>query len=190
MPSIVVTYRPSDSAGTAERIFDELVTKFGKEHVFRDIDLIPLGNNFQQHVEDFLSKTGVLLAIIGPRWLHHNGRRQIEEDGDLIRMEIEIALRNKVLLIPVLVDYASMPKSEGLPGNITEFIFRNAAEVAPGRDFHVHMDRLIRSIEAMLPDTRSANVSAQESVASKSDQNDADQRVPAVFSAVERAITA
>jgi hypothetical protein len=38
MPSIVISYRRADSAGTAGRIFDKLVSKFGYDAIFMDID--------------------------------------------------------------------------------------------------------------------------------------------------------
>jgi hypothetical protein len=50
-------------------------------------------------------------------------------------------------LIPVLVDGARMPSSAELPASFNEFAFLNAAEVATGRDFHHHLDRLIGAID-------------------------------------------
>src|SRR5215467_10884713 len=52
--------------------------------------------------------------------------------------------------IPVLVGGASMPKAEQLPESLKSLTFHNAAEVSSGRDFHAHMDRLIRSMDAAL----------------------------------------
>src|ERR1700730_2061342 len=150
MPSIVVSYRRADSAGTAGRIFDELVPHFGRENVFMDIDNIPLGIDYRHHIKDILCRTGILLVIIGPRWL---SERLLYEEEDFVRIEIQTALENKVIVIPVLVDYAKMPNGGDLPESIREISFLNAAEVSPGRDFHVHMERLIHSIQSiLLPD--------------------------------------
>src|SRR5215475_11465533 len=43
-----------------------------------------------------------------------------------------------------------MPKAEELPDTLKSLSFHNAAEVDSGRDFHAHMDRLIRSMNAAL----------------------------------------
>jgi hypothetical protein len=152
MPSIMILYRRVDSAGTAGGIFDELVSHFGKENVFMDIDNIPLGTDYRDHIKDILSRTGILLAVIGPRWL---SERRLYEESDLVRIEIQTALENKVAVIPLLVDHVNMPKGDDLPASIGELSFLNAAEVSPERDFHVHMARLIRSIKTtLLSDTR------------------------------------
>jgi hypothetical protein len=65
MPSIVISCRRADSAGSAGRIFDTLVTRFGQENVFIDIDNIPFGIDYRDHINDILSNAGALLAIIG-----------------------------------------------------------------------------------------------------------------------------
>src|SRR5262249_55228026 len=41
-------------------------------------------------------------------------------------------------------------KAEDLPDSLKSLSFHNAAEVDSGRDFHAHMDRLIRSMDAAL----------------------------------------
>ena len=43
-----------------------------------------------------------------------------------------------------------MPDPGDLPESIRDFAYRNAVEVESGRDFNVHIDRLIRAIEQLL----------------------------------------
>ena len=105
MPSIVISYRRADSAGSTGRIFDKLVSYFGNENVFMDIDALPLGGDNRQQIADILSRAGVLLVIIGPRWLGDVGRRLFDEENDLVRIEIETAIEHKIPIIPVTVDY-------------------------------------------------------------------------------------
>jgi hypothetical protein len=88
-----------------------------------------------------------------------------------------------------------MPKNEELPADITEFAFRNAAEVAPGRDFHVHMDRLIRSIKELLPtdSTRFQGVTRHRGIETRTGFFEADRnkRIPqTVVTAVDKAVNA
>src|SRR5262249_28534507 len=150
MPTIVISYRRADAAGTAGRMFDRLKAHFGDGSVFMDIDRIPAGANFRQHIKGILTSSDIVLAIIGPRWMGDGGRRRISDDGDLVRFEVETALEEGIPLIPVLVDHATMPATRDLPDSLREIADLNAAEVSPGRDFHVHMYRLIRSIEKEL----------------------------------------
>ena len=69
MPEIFLSYRRVDAAGTAGRLFDRLSQHFGAEQVFRDIDSIEAGDNFEQSIRDALRTATAVLVVIGPRWL-------------------------------------------------------------------------------------------------------------------------
>jgi hypothetical protein len=152
MPKIALSYRRADGAAVAGRIFDRLVAHYGKNAVFMDIDSIPFGIDFRDHINNALSDTSILLAIVGPRWLSAdtNAAPRIHDDTDFVRIEIETALQRKIPVVPLLIEKASMPSPSQLPESLRPFAFRNAAEVDIGRDFHSHMDRLIRSMDALL----------------------------------------
>ena len=66
--NIFLSYRREDSAGVAGRIYDRLRAHFGPDSVFIDVDAVPLGVDFQEHIESVLNHCGVLLAVIGPHW--------------------------------------------------------------------------------------------------------------------------
>jgi hypothetical protein len=163
-PRIFVSYRRSES-GTAGRIFDRLVAHFGEHNVFIDIDNIPFGVDFRRHIGEALRPGDLLLAIVGKNWVGPRtaGKNRINDETDPVRVEIETALKRDINLLPVLVDDASMPAAEELPESIKAFAYRNAAEVEPGRDFHFHVDRLIRSIDGMLAGRLSTDASRKTS---------------------------
>jgi TIR domain len=148
MPTVIVSYRRSDSRWITGRIVDRLERDLGKGDVFVDIDAIPLGMDFRDHLRNVLDRCDVLLAVIGPNWLtaDESGQPRIFEPTDWVRIEIETALARGTPVIPVLIDRAPMPKVSELPESLHAFAFRQAADVDSGRDFHVHMDRLVRAI--------------------------------------------
>ena len=152
MSKIVVSYRRSDSAATAGRIYDRLIDRFGEASVFMDVDKIPFGTDFRHHIQDVLSNCDVLLAVVGARWLGAagDGATRIKDDADPVRVEIETALRQRVAVIPLLVDGAAMPAATDLPDDIRDFAYLNAAPVDSGRDFRTHMERVIRSVDEIL----------------------------------------
>jgi TIR domain len=152
MSKIIVSYRRSDSAATAGRIFDRLVDRYGDASVFMDIDRIPFGIDFRHHIQDALRDADILLAVVGPGWLGKkaDGPSRIQDEADPVRVEIEAALRQSLTVIPVLVDSATMPTAAELPESIRDFAYINAAPIDIGRDFRAHMDRLTRSIDANL----------------------------------------
>jgi hypothetical protein len=156
MANIIISYRRSDSAAIAGRIRDRLAQYYGADAIFMDIDSIPLGIDFRQQIQEAVSKNDILLALIGPKWIGAKkaGTSRIADDKDPIRIEIETALNQGIPLIPVLVGGATMPKSSALPDSVQKLCFLNAAEVDDGRDFHQHVDRLIRAMDRLLTESK------------------------------------
>jgi hypothetical protein len=55
----------------------------------------------------------VLLALIGSQWVtitDEEGKRRLDDPNDFVRLEIEAALQRGVLVIPILVRGAKMPR--------------------------------------------------------------------------------
>jgi hypothetical protein len=152
MPKIVISYRRSDTAAMAGRIFDQLTTHYGDDAVFMDIANIPFGIDYRSHFRQTLERTDVLIALIAANWLGRSeaGVVRIQEAADPVRIEIETALERKIPIIPVLIDGAKMPDSGELPASFGDFVYLNAADVSSGRDFHTHMGRLFAAIDRIV----------------------------------------
>jgi TIR domain len=151
MPKICISYRRSDSEGITGRIFDRLVSQYGRDSIFRDIDSVPAGTDFREHVSQMLMTTDVLLVIVGPKWTgaRRGGGTRINDETDLVRIEVATGLTNGMVVIPILVGDTKMP-SDDLPPSLREFAFRNAMRVDPGVDFDQHMQRLTRAVDGLL----------------------------------------
>lgn len=164
MPTIFISYRREDSVASAGRIHDKLVPRFGQKSVFMDVDAIPFGVDFRQHIADAVAKCDVLLALIGEQWLtvSQNGQRRLDDPRDFVRIEIEAALQRGIPVIPVLLGGTAMPTADKLPAALAELSYRNAARVDPGADFHMHMDRLIRGLERLLSKPNDVAADRQE----------------------------
>ena len=115
MPKFVLSYRRADASGIAGRIFDRLAAHYGEPSVFRDIDNIPFGVDFRKHIEMALDDCDAVIAIIGRRWLGsvRSGAR-IQDERDIVRIEIESALKKRIPIFPVLV---RRRKNAGLSGS-------------------------------------------------------------------------
>jgi hypothetical protein len=157
MSKIIVSYRRSDTAAIAGRIFDRLTDHYGDERVFMDVDKIPFGTDFRKHIQSVLAGGGVLLAVVGPKWLGKSpdGSR-LADEADPVRVEIETAMRQGMTVLPVLVDSAAMPPAAELPESMRDFAFVNAAPLDVGRDFRLHMDRVIRAIDAIFAENKAS----------------------------------
>jgi protein kinase-like protein/TIR domain-containing protein len=152
MTKIFLSYRREDTADVVGRIFDHLERRFGRDSLFLDIDTIRYGDDFRRRVGEALDQTGVLLAIIGDRWLdaadraQSAGGRRLDDPNDYVSIEISSALARGITVVPVLVGGARMPRGADLPAHLAELSYRNAAEVRSGKDFSFHMNRLITAI--------------------------------------------
>ncbi len=132
---IFISYRRSDARGYAGRLEDTLKGYFGLGRVFRDIGGINPGEDFKAAIDQTILEAGALIVLIGPNWLVRNdaGSPRLHEHGDHVASEIMAALDQGRLIIPVLVDGASMPREEDLPEAIKELTRRNAVTVSDER---------------------------------------------------------
>jgi hypothetical protein len=155
MPNVFISYRRNDNPDAAGRIYDRMVEHFGEQSVFFDIDSVPFGIDFRKHVDKVVSQCDIVLVVIGDHWLAKEDGKQtrLEDPADLVRMEIETALRRGIPVIPVPVGNANVPRESDLPEAIRDLAYRNAAEVRSGTAFRGHLDRLIRGIESLAPET-------------------------------------
>ena len=173
MPKIVISYRRDDSQPMVGRIFDRLIAHYGTDTIFRDIDEgTPPGTDYRRYYTEILLKTHMLLAIVGPKW-----SERINEESDPVRVEVETALRRRVPVIPITIGNARMPSSEQLPPSLKDFAFRNAVKIDTGRDFEYHIDRLFRSIDAILGRTPEPSPPSRETAPRwKAEEEEARQR--------------
>lgn len=147
--NIFISYRRADSADVTGRIYDRLTGHFGKSAIFKDVDSIPPGVDFKEHLEKAVGRCKIFLVIIGDRWLGTTDSVQnsrLEDPRDFVRIEIEAALNRNILLIPILVRGAAMPAQEQLPASLQKLVYRNALPIRSDPDFHRDVDRLIEAI--------------------------------------------
>lgn len=138
--TVFISYRREESAGHAGRLFDRLVGKLGRDHVFRDVDNIRPGEDFADAIRQRIQASDVLIVLIGPRWLSAadgEGRKRLEDASDLVRLEVEMGLERKMRVIPVLLSGAAMPDAKELPATLAPLTKFNAFEV---RDTHFDLD--------------------------------------------------
>ena len=109
------------------------VSEFGKARVFKDVDSIPLGQDFRGHLNDIVGGCAAVLAIIGPKWTdirNEAGNKRLDDPDDFVRIELEAALARSVPVVPVLVGHAPMPGTFNFPHRLRHWrsaIDRSAA---------------------------------------------------------------
>ncbi len=159
LPGIFISYRRSDNPDATGRIYDRLVSEFGKARVFKDVDSIPLGRDFRGHLNDIVGGCAAVLTIIGPKWVDTRdsaGQRRLEDPDDFVRIELEAALSRDIPVVPVLVGHSAMPGLSELPSSLASIVYRQSIEVRPDPDFHHDSSRLMSALRRILdPNTPS-----------------------------------
>lgn len=153
MASVFVSYRRKDAPGHSGRLYDRLEVAFGAAEVFRDNEGLDGGDDFGEVLTGKLLECSVVLVVIGPTWLSmpdvKRGGRRLDQPEDWIRREVLTALQQGKVVIPVLVNGASLPEEEELPKDIAALRRKNAVELLDSR-WNTDCERLVQSIRRTL----------------------------------------
>jgi hypothetical protein len=139
---IFLSYRREDTPAHAVRLRDGLIGPFGGGGVAMGMDDLPL-------IRDAVMRCDVLLVLIGQRWLtvrDASGRRCIDDLDDPLRLQVEIALRNRVTVVPVLTQDARMPSREELPESLAGLASRSPFRLSE-RHWHADVETLVDGLE-------------------------------------------
>ena len=99
-----ISYRREDDPAAAARVRDALAARFGKANLFMDVDSLSARQRFEDELAKALAACDVLIAIIGPRWMDLlKARGQMSGVRDFVRDEIALALKRKIMVVPVRV---------------------------------------------------------------------------------------
>lgn len=152
---VFLSYRRSDTIRDARLLTTYLETRLQVPvKVFYDIDSIPPGRDYVEHINEEVASCDVFIALIGPRWLSvtaDDGSRRLSDRSDWVRLEVKAALDRKIPVIPLLLDDTEMPSPESLPPSIRTLARRQKATLrieSYDEDFH----RLARWLEAAAAD--------------------------------------
>ncbi len=145
---IFISYRRSDTASAAGRLYDRFCRLLGAKNVFLDIGAIDAGENFETKIQHEIGKANAILVLIGNNWMAAapgEDKPRLFDESDHVRAEIKAALRGKAFTMPVLVDGAPMPNPEHLPEDISGITLLNAPPLR-NESFDADSDRIARKV--------------------------------------------
>ncbi|MEP7024522.1 MAG: toll/interleukin-1 receptor domain-containing protein [Actinomycetota bacterium] len=162
---IFLSHRREESAW-ADWLADRLAGRYGQGQVVKDAGPVPSGADVAGVITAAVVNCNVLLALIGSQWLTAtggDGRRFLDDPGDVVQLEIEAALAYRVRVIPVLIEGSRMPDAAYLPASLSPLARLQALEL---RSSHADadLDLLLRAVDQGLADTQATQAGAAVSV--------------------------
>ncbi len=145
---IFLSYRRYDTAGTTGRLSDYLENIFGDKKVFKDVSDIPAGVDFRKVLGKEILDSKIVLVMIGQHYTsvkNEEGNPRLFDPNDFVRIEVETAINMNKIVIPVLVNGATMPRADELPDELKGLVNFNAVIISHDRfksDVNVLVDKI------------------------------------------------
>lgn len=160
MAGVFISYRRDDSEGHTGRIWEGLVDSFDRGLIFLDVDSVWPGRDYVERVMNAIAEADVMLVVIGRQWLtigDDRGSRRLDDPDDLVRREVAAALAAKdIVVIPVLVQGASIPPPEALPAELAALSRRGAQELSHTR-WATDMQSLVGTLKPLVGEPAEAD---------------------------------
>ncbi len=150
---VFISYRRSDTAPAAGRLYDRFCRLLGAQNVFLDVGAIDAGENFEAKIRDEIGKATAILVLIGKSWMEHapgGDKPRLFDRNDHVRAEVKTALQRNTLTMPLLVDGAPMADPELLPEDIRGITVLNAPPLRY-ESFDADADRIVRKVLGLDP---------------------------------------
>lgn len=159
-PQIFFSYRRNDSSAETGRLADTLKNYFGDDQILTDVDKIGPGMDFVEVISQWLETCDVMLLVIGPDWLGANessSRQRIFDENDWIRLEVSMALKRNITIVPVLIRGANLPSPNELPEDMQPLLRRQAFEITNKR-WKYDTEQLANRLKKLLEDGAETSV--------------------------------
>lgn len=140
---IFINYRRDDTREAAFIIAKSLMAKFGEANVFFDRQGISAGENFVDSIKLAFSDCLIFIPLIGKKWVKILHQRLAMGERDFVLEEISYAIKNRVIIIPLLLGDVEMPSKKDLPENLHDFSEIQATDIS------TNYKRLPRDLELL-----------------------------------------
>lgn len=119
--SIFISYRRADLTNREANLLHEaLENEFGKETVFLDREDLHGGDRWREVLNQAGDDAKICITVIGPNWMgkKEDGTYRLDNPKDVVRQEIEYAIDKKIVLLPITIHGAELPKMDSLPDSL------------------------------------------------------------------------
>lgn len=128
-----ISYRVADAAEQAEQLYNLLADRYKPEWVFRDTTSLEPGQLWPEKLKEKVNESEAVLVLVRDteKWLGVDGsnQRRIDHQNDWVRKEIETALLQKKIVVPVMIDNARVNK-DILPRSLEALLERQLVRLS------------------------------------------------------------
>jgi tetratricopeptide (TPR) repeat protein len=149
---LFINYRRDDTDDFAGRLYERLISEFGTDNIFKDVDSIRPGQNWRAVLQESVGSCDVVLALIGKHWCacaDAKGQRRLMSEDDWVRFELEAAYRTRRVIMPVIVKGAPIPRIDELPESLQWLPEIHVSEVRGDPFFKDDAARLVNELRRM-----------------------------------------
>jgi hypothetical protein len=140
--NVFISYRRHDALFLAALIRDRLIDRMTGGEVFLDVDNIPVGVDFAEHIRSWVTRADVVVALIGTRWQ----TELLRDRTDFVRLELLCAHRSDRMIVPVLHSGREMPRADELPDDLAWLPTLSAFTIGPQPNHIADLHRLIEVV--------------------------------------------
>lgn len=128
-----ISYRVADAAEQAEQLYNLLADRYKPEWVFRDTTSLEPGQLWPEKLKEKVNESEAVLVLVRDteKWLGVDGsnQRRIDYQNDWVRKEIETALLQRKIVVPVMIDNARVNK-DSLPRSLEALLERQLVRLS------------------------------------------------------------
>lgn len=153
---LFISYRRDDVPQLTYEVFKRLCEAYGESEVFLDTGSLMASDDFKRVIEKYILNCNAVLAMMGKSWCSARDSRGIPRLGqrdDSVTWELETALKNRVMVVPVLVDGTPMPKREELPAGLKSLSGCNTFALETGTKLADSILRIRYALDASTVDS-------------------------------------
>lgn len=119
MSQIFISYRTKDIE--IKLINQRLIRKYGEDDVFFDKEQILAGDDWAEKLETGVKDCKAFVMVVGSYWADESdkgGFKRLQNEDDWVRKEIEWAIQQNKIIIPVLLGVDGLPSKDKFPNSI------------------------------------------------------------------------
>jgi hypothetical protein len=146
---LFISYRRDDRPDIAHHLYSWFVWHYGHDNVFMDFASVTSGARFREVICEEIKNSDGLVVIIGPEWTRIMGERAYTKD-DYVLMEIQRAIEEKKLIVPIQLENGKLPEKTQLPKRCQAMLYHQGSRVESREGFSDSIRRILKSLDRSL----------------------------------------